>query len=433
MSFQAMFDPDATEQELRLAELFTQDQSQQTKITAGFNSLQQLGGLHKQLSEMQHEPVDPRAMAMAQRTYLAATEHFGVLAEDIPALEALTESTQAAFLSVSMESIVRTISETIRRIIEFLMKAFRWIGDMLGQLLTMEQYQRARLIHARARVRGLQGIRSSGIKVKLGKRAVLLCTEHAAPKTGQDLVKFLREMQGQLNAVRVEYLPMVFTTVDGLMSDAARLDAYTDRNEWLERLNEHATTLSVEPLQRRLRQMRTLNDPRFARGSVQSSAPLPGCRSLILVNPQQMVSESNDPMERAFALQQFSVVLDRVYPDKIVDRMQDEIELLNAQLLNDTLAEVDRILKELHAGINGGLKRSVVKTQNLLRTVEKQLSALDPENSKSLERGMQYMRLARDWITKPYLPLVSLALSVSTASIDLCQRHMTILEKSASK
>lgn len=390
-------------------------ESSLVQIAESQRTLASLERLESSLEAYADQPLTRTAAAFMHDSYTAAVAGMEGIAV-MPALECFGPADPQLLHSASLES----IGSAVRRAIEIVVGAIQRLVEMVQRVLEkvsphlrMLSFQ---LYRIKLLARQINGRFPEVPSHTLGMRASMVSTEMRPVINGGELIKNLNELDTQFGIIAGAYQRNMTKIKDVYVEIMDHPPTEESKvHEARAKLASVIEAAGPTRIQSLLSQQKKLTDPRYPAGRATAAAPLPGQRSLVLVKPEgsaitEVVHQKID--------------LTRLNPSVVKNYSMVEMSTLMPQEVNEVLrlceAIVDKLKSALHDGERWKVRQMADTVQKAQQSMEASYQGRQGEMAEIISAGATIS----GWISSPYLPMISLAVSVVSATLKLTGQHI---------
>lgn len=393
-----------------------------TNIQTAQRSLVALERLQSSLESFAGQPITPRAGAFLHDAYSYATAGLENIVEELPALECYGLQDSELMRSVSVETIGSAIRRTIEMVLNSIARLAKMLSEMLAKIAPNLQMLRFKAYQARLLSHQVAGRFPEVQQLPLGFSGTLASTELKPIATGGDLITNLNELNDQFGIVSGEYLRNVSSLQSYYirrLSDLKDADSDEDVQKLLNELATQIAASGPSVVGGRFRSQKKIADARFPNNRAVSAAPLPGHRSIVIVSPAE--SDEANPIS---GLLDQHLDLTRLNPSVVKDYAASQMKTMLPTEINEALNLIDKLIARLVEALKGGERMRVNDMAKAVKRASEELEGRYEGRQGPMAELISSGATLSSWVAAPYMPMISLAVSVSTASLRLITQHI---------
>ncbi len=385
-------------------------------------SLLALERLQSSLEAIAGQPITPRAGQFLHDAYSYATAGLEGIVEDLPSIECFGKQDSEALRTVSVETIGSAIRRAINMVLNAILRLGKALADLIDKLAPNLRVLQFNAYRARLLARQVAGRFPEVPEQTLGFSGTLASTELKPIATGGDLITNLNELNNQFGIVGGDYLRNVANLQSYYIRRLADLkDADTDEAVQ-EMLNDLATQIAASgpsTVAGKFRSQKKIADARFPNDRAVSAAPLPGHRSMVIVSPSQ--SDATNPIS---GLLDQHLDLTRLNPSVVKDYSKKQMKTMVPTEINEALNQVDALIGRLGDVLKNGERIRVNDMAKAVKRASEELESRYEGRQGPMAELISSGATLSTWLASPYMPMISLAVSVVTASLRLITQHI---------
>lgn len=384
------------------------------QIQVAQRSLVALERLQCSVESFAGTPMTQRSAEWFHHAYAQATAGLEGFTNELPSVEAFVHHQDTDVMrSVSLESIGSTVKRAIEIVLGLLKRLF-WRYQRMMQILS-PNLRRLQATRFRAELlsRQIAGRFPQVDEIRLGRHAKWLSTELKPPSNGGELTSNLNELEYQLNLIAGRYLDNISRIKDQYIQQLSRpVEDTEDAQERLKVVQDAVQKYGPAGLASEFRSLKRITDPRYPSGTTVAGPPLPGGRSIIV---------SGDPEVSGIA---HKVDFTRLHPAAIKDYSDSMMRTLLPQEIRECLRLIGKLLGHIESALVGG---RAVDLRRMADAVDRLSSKLESDytgRQGDVAELVSYGASISNWLASPYLPLLSMTVSVCNSAVDALVQHI---------